>query len=52
MAEGLQRKIEYADLKLISSFAMEKFLIFRHGKYRGNMPGEASGFCWQKMRLA
>ena len=29
MAEGLQRKIEYADLKLISSFAMEKILDFQ-----------------------
>lgn len=27
MAEGLQREIEYADLKLISSFAMEKILV-------------------------
>ena len=29
MAEVLQRKIEYADLKFISSFAMEKILDFQ-----------------------
>jgi hypothetical protein len=36
MAEGLQRKIEYADLKLISSFAMEKILDFQTWE----IPGE------------
>ena len=36
MAEGLQRKIEYADLKLISSFAMEKILDFQTWE----VPGE------------
>ena len=29
MAEGLQRRIEYSDLKFISSFAMEKILDFQ-----------------------
>ena len=29
MAEGLQRRIEYADLQFISSFAMEKILDFQ-----------------------
>ena len=29
MAKGLQRKIEYSDLKFISSFAMEKFFCMR-----------------------
>ena len=29
MAEGLQRRIEYSDLKIISSFAMEKILDFQ-----------------------
>ena len=29
MAEGIQKKIEYADLKFISSFAMEKILDFQ-----------------------
>jgi hypothetical protein len=36
MAEGLQRKIEYADLKFISSFAMEKILDFQTWE----IPGE------------
>ena len=36
MAEVLQRKIEYADLKLISSFAMEKILDFQTWE----VPGE------------
>mgnify|MGYP001258012529 CR=1 FL=1 len=29
MAEGLQRKIEYSDLKFTSSFAREKILDFQ-----------------------
>ena len=29
MAEGIQKKIEYADLQFISSFAMEKILDFQ-----------------------
>ena len=29
MAEGLQKKIEYADLQFISAFAMEKILDFQ-----------------------
>ena len=49
MAEGLQKKIEYADLQFISAFAMEKFLIFRHGRIQGNMPEETFDFCCQKM---
>ena len=36
MAEVLQRKIEYADLKFISSFAMEKILDFQTWE----IPGE------------
>ena len=36
MAEGLQRKIEYSDLKFISSFAMEKILDFQTWE----VPGE------------
>ena len=36
MAEGIQKKIEYADLKLISSFAMEKILDFQTWE----IPGE------------
>ena len=36
MAEGLQRRIEYADLKFISSFAMEKILDFQTWE----IPGE------------
>ena len=36
MAEGLQRRIEYSDLKFISSFAMEKILDFQTWK----VPGE------------
>ena len=36
MAEGLQRRIEYSDLKFISSFAMEKILDFQTWE----MPGE------------
>ena len=34
MAEGLQRRIEYSDLKFISSFAMEKILDFQRGEVR------------------
>ena len=29
MAEGIQKKIEYADLQFISAFAMEKILDFQ-----------------------
>ena len=29
MADGIQKKIEYADLQFISSFAMEKILDFQ-----------------------
>ena len=36
MAEGLQRRIEYSDLKFISSFAMEKILDFQTWE----VPGE------------
>ena len=36
MAEGLQRKIEYADLQFISAFAMEKILDFQTWE----IPGE------------
>lgn len=36
MAEGLQRKIEYSDLKFTSSFAMEKILDFQTWE----VPGE------------
>ena len=40
MAEGLQRRIEYSDLKFISSFAMEKILDFQTvegaGEHAGN----------------
>ena len=42
MAEGLQRRIEYSDLKFISSFAMEKILDFQTWE----VPGEhASEMC-------
>ena len=36
MAEGLQRRIEYSDLKFISAFAMEKILDFQTWE----VPGE------------
>ena len=36
MAERLQRKIEYADLKFISSFAIERLLDFQTWE----IPGE------------
>ena len=36
MAEGLQRKIEYSDLKFTSSFAREKILDFQTWE----VPGE------------
>ena len=36
MAEGIQKKIEYADLQFISSFAMEKILDFQTWE----IPGE------------
>ena len=37
MAEGLQRKIEYSDLKFTSSFAREKILDFQTWEHaRGN----------------
>ena len=52
MAEGLQRRIEYSDLKFISSFAMEKILDFQNGRIQGNMPEEIFDFCCQKMRQA
>ncbi len=39
MAEGLQRKIEYSDLKFTSSFARERSLIFRHGGAREHARG-------------
>ena len=48
MAEGLQRRIEYSDLKFISSFAMEKILDFQTWE----VPGETFDFCCQKMRQA
>ena len=52
MAEGLQRRIEYSDLKFISSFAMERSLIFRTWEEPGNMPEETFDFCCQKTRQA
>jgi len=52
MAEGLQRRIEYSDLKFISSFAMEKILDFQTWEVPGNMPEETFDFCCQKMRQA
>ena len=36
MAEGLQRRIEYSDLKFISSFALKKILDFQTWE----VPGE------------
>lgn len=36
MAEGIQKKIEYADLQFISAFAMEKILDFQTWE----IPGE------------
>ena len=42
MAEGLQRRIEYSDLKFISSFAMEKILDFSD-------MGGARGTCQRKL---
>ena len=35
MAEGIQKKIEYADLQFISSFAMEKILDFQTWENQG-----------------
>ena len=42
MAEGLQRRIEYSDLKFISSFALEKILDFQTWE-------DARGTCQRKL---
>jgi len=52
MAEGIQKKIEYADLQFISAFAMGKILDFQTWEIPGSMPEEIFGFCCQKMRQA
>ena len=52
MAEGLQRRIEYSDLKFISSFAMEKILDFQTWEVPGEHARGNFDFCCQKMRQA